>query len=71
MGERERERENEREKGGVRESEGACDGDDNEIGEASRRRSFTVESKIFELALDGRKGRSQIRIVEKKRGVST
>ena len=30
-----------------------------------------VESKIFELALDGRKGRSQIRIVEKKRGVST
>ncbi|RVW76180.1 hypothetical protein CK203_044279 [Vitis vinifera] len=49
----------------------ACDSDDNEIGEASRRRSFTVESKIFELALDGRKGRSQIRIVEKKRGVST
>ena len=67
----ERERENERERGGVRESEGACDGDDNEVGEASRRRSFTVESKIFELALDGRKGRSQIRIVEKKRGVST
>ena len=71
MGERERERENERERGGVRESESTCDGDDDEIGEASRRRSFTVESKTFELALDGRKGRCQILIVEKKRGVST
>ena len=40
-------------------------------GEARRRRSFTVESKTFELALDGRKGRCQILIVEKKRGVST
>ena len=55
----------------MRESESACDGDDDEIGEASRRRSFTVESKTFELALDGRKGSRQILIVEKKRGVST
>ena len=55
----------------MRESESACDGDDEETGEASRKRSFTVESKTFELALDGRKGRRQILIVEKKRGVST
>ena len=68
---REREREGARERGGVRESESACDGDDEETGEASRKRSFTVESKTFELALDGRKGRRQILIVEKKRGVST
>ncbi|RVW30455.1 hypothetical protein CK203_090840 [Vitis vinifera] len=67
----EREREDARERGGVRESEGACDGDDEETGEASRKRSFTVESKTFELVLDGRKGRCQILIVEKKRGVST
>ena len=67
----EREREGERERGGVRESESAGGGDDDEIGEASRRRSFTVESKTFELALDGRKGRCQILIVEKKRGIST
>ena len=67
----ERKREDARERGGVRESEGACDGDDEETGEASRKRSFTVESKTFELVLDGRKGRCQILIVEKKRGVST
>ena len=69
MGERERESERERE--GERERESACDGDDEETGEASRRRSFTVESKTFELALDDRKGKRQFRIVEKKRGVST
>ena len=55
----------------MRERESACDGDDNETGEASRKRSFTVESKTFELALDERKGKRQILIVEKKRGVST
>ena len=69
MGERERESERERE--GERERESACDGDDEETGEASRRRSFKVESKTFELALDDRKGKRQFRIVEKKRGVST
>ena len=69
MGESEREGERERE--GVRESESACDGDDDETGEASRKRSFTVESKTFELALDERKGKRQFLIVEKKRGVST
>ncbi|RVX11797.1 E3 ubiquitin-protein ligase UPL7 [Vitis vinifera] len=68
---REREREGTRERGGVRESESACDGNDEETGEASRKRSFTVESKTFELAMDGRKGRCQILIVEKKRGIST
>ncbi|RVW23311.1 hypothetical protein CK203_095503 [Vitis vinifera] len=47
MGERERESERERE--GERERESACDGDDEETGEASRRRSFTVESKTFDL----------------------
>ena len=67
----ESEREGKRERGGVRESESACDDDDDETGEASRKRSFTVESKTFELALDERKGRCQILIVEKKRGVST
>ncbi|RVW88421.1 hypothetical protein CK203_043840 [Vitis vinifera] len=69
MGERERESERKRE--GERERESACDGDDEDTGEASRRRSFTVESKTFELALDDRKGKRQFRIVEKKRGVST
>ena len=68
MGERDREGERERE--GVRESESACDGEDDEIGEVSRKRSFTMESKTFELALDERKGKRQILIVEKKRGVS-
>ena len=69
--EREGEREGEREREGVRESESACDGEDDETGEASRKRSFTVESKTFELALDERKGKCQFLIVEKKRGVST
>ena len=64
----ERGREGKREKEGMRESESTCDGDDDETGEASRKRSFTVESKTFELALDERKGRCQILIVEKKRG---
>ena len=67
----ERGREGKREKEGVRESESTCDGDDDETGEASRKRSFTVESKTFELALDERKGKRQICIVEKKRGVLT
>ena len=69
MGESEREGKRERE--GVRENESACDGDDDETREASRKRSFTVESKTFELALDERKGKRQILIVEKKRGAST
>ncbi|RVW41075.1 hypothetical protein CK203_069726 [Vitis vinifera] len=69
MGERERESARERE--GERARESACDGDDEEIGEASRKRSFTVESKTFELALEDRKGKCQVRVVEKKRGVST
>ncbi|RVX10943.1 hypothetical protein CK203_013310 [Vitis vinifera] len=60
-----------REREGERARESACDGDDEEIGEASRRRSFTVESKTFELALEDRKGKCQVRVVEKKRGVST
>ena len=54
----------------MRESESACDGDDDETGEASRKRSFTVESKTFEIVLDERKGKRQFLTVEKKRGVS-
>ncbi|RVW86987.1 hypothetical protein CK203_043510 [Vitis vinifera] len=46
MGERERERKRERGREG---RESACDGDDEETGEASRRRSFTVESKTSNL----------------------
>ncbi|RVW37828.1 hypothetical protein CK203_087870 [Vitis vinifera] len=67
----ERERESAREREGERGRESACDGDDEETGEASQKRSFTVESKTFELALEDRKGKCQVRVVEKKRGVST
>ncbi|RVW72256.1 hypothetical protein CK203_054948 [Vitis vinifera] len=66
MGERERESERERE--GERERESACDGDDEETGEASRRRSFTVESKTFELALDDRKGNASFALWRRNSG---
>ena len=66
MGESERE--------GKRESERACDGEDGENSEATRKRrkesSFTVESKTFEIVLDERRGKPQFLVVEKKTGVS-
>ena len=65
MGESERE--------GERESERACDGEEGENSEATRKRrkesSFTVESKMFEIVFDERRGKPQFLIVEKKRGV--
>ena len=57
------------------ESERECDGEEGENSTAIQRRrkesSFAVESKVFEIVLDERKGRPQVLIVEKKRGVSS
>ena len=51
-----------------------CDGEEGEDSAVIRRRrkesSFVVESKVFEIVLDERKGKPQVLIVEKKRGVS-
>ena len=59
----------------TRESERECDGEEGENSTAIRRRrkesSFAVESKVFEIVLDERKGRPQVLIVEKKRGISS
>ena len=67
MGESERE--------GKRESERACDGEDGENSEVTRKRrkesSFIVESKMFEIVFNERRGKPQFLIVEKKRGVSS
>ena len=53
MGESERE--------GERESETACNGEEGENNEATRKRrkesSFTVESKMFEIVFDERRGK--------------
>ena len=52
-----------------------CDGEEGEDSAMIRRRrkesSFAVESKVFEIVLDERKGKPQVLIVEKKRGVSS
>ncbi|KAJ9702956.1 hypothetical protein PVL29_004628 [Vitis rotundifolia] len=52
-----------------------CDGEEREDSAAIRRRrkgsSFVVESKVLELVLEERKGKPQVFIVEKKRGVSS
>ena len=57
------------------ESERECDGEEGENSAAIRRRrkesGFAVESKVFEIVLDERKGRPQVLIMEKKRGVSS
>ena len=57
------------------ERERDLDGEGGEDSEVPRRRrkesSFVVESKVFELTLVERRGKSQIYIVERKRGVSS
>ncbi|RVW43606.1 hypothetical protein CK203_097550 [Vitis vinifera] len=75
MGERERERERvhgsrrDREGGKWRDHDG--EGDDDKEGNRRRRRGFAVESKMFELELLERRGKSQIVIEESKGGVSS
>ena len=75
MGERERERERvhgsrrDREGGKWRDHDG--EGDDDKEGNRRRRRGFVVESKMFELELLERRGKSQIVIEESKGGVSS
>ena len=57
------------------ESERERDGEEGEDNAANRRRrkesSFIVESKVFEIVLEERKGQLQVIIVEKKRGASS
>ena len=57
------------------ESERACDGEEGEISATIRKRrkesSFMVDSKMFEIVFDERKGKPQFLILEKKRGVSS
>ena len=71
MGKRERERERERDGQRMRER----DGEGIEDNEGLRRRRkgsrFVVESKVFKLTLVERRGKPQIYIEERKRGVSS
>lgn len=57
------------------ESERERDGEEGEDNAVVRRRrkgsSFVVESKVFKLALEERKGKPQVFIMERKRGVSS
>ena len=57
------------------ESERERDGEEGEDNAANRRRrkesNFIVESKVFEIVLEERKGQLQVIIVEKKRGASS
>ena len=66
----------ERAREGERECDGECDGEEEgEESSASRSSrkecSFSVESKVFEIVLEDRRGKIQGLIVEKKGGVSS
>ena len=55
----------------VRECESEGKGDDDEVESKWRRKSFGVESKIFEVEVEKRRGKTLLFIVESKRGVSS
>ena len=65
----------ERAREGEREGDGECDGEEEEEKSASQIRRkesrFTVESKVFEIVVEERRGKIQGRIVEKKGGASS
>ena len=73
MGERERERDGKRERDGGRMRERNGEGTEDNEGLRRRRKGsrFVVESKVFELVLVERRGKPQIFIEERKRGVSS
>ena len=65
----------ERAREGEREGDDECDGEEEEEKSASQIRRkesrFTVESKVFEIVVEERRGKIQGRIVEKKGGASS
>ena len=55
----------------VRECESEGEGDDGEVDSKRRRKRFGVESKIFVVEVEKRRGKTLLFIVKSKRGVSS
>ena len=55
----------------VRECESEGEGDDDEVESKRKRKRFGVESKVFEVVVEKRRGKTLLFIVESKRGVSS
>ena len=54
-----------------REGESEGEGDDDEVKSNRKRQKFGVESKIFEVEVEKRRGKTLLFIVESKKGVSS